>query len=116
LKYFCSKKKYFIFSDETILKHDSIQTRFIPLTINIGEVIEVNIEFKKTENWISSSWYSSLWTFTRVTVLDGDQQQRYINNLIVNLISVSFFFCSSRNFCPNESMITSGSSARFTSC
>jgi len=48
------------------------------LTINIGEVKEINIDFQKTGNWISSSWYSSTWTFTKATVLNGDQQQRYI--------------------------------------
>ena len=69
--------KNFLFSDETVFKSGSIETRFIPLTINIGEITEVQIDFKKTGNWITSSWYSSSWTFTKVTVLNGDQQQRY---------------------------------------
>lgn len=54
-----------------------MQTRFIPLTIDIGDVTEVKIDFKKTGNLISSSWYSSSWTFTKATVLNGDQQDRY---------------------------------------
>ncbi len=91
------KKLKILFSDKTIFIHDSIQTRFIPLIINIGEVIEVNIEFKKTENWIISSWYSSLWKFNKITVLNGDQQQRY-------------------TFCPTEENIASGTTVRFTSC
>jgi hypothetical protein len=71
------KMKTFIYSDMTVFKRDSIETRFIPLTINIGEIIEVKIDFQKTKSWITSSWYSSTWTFSQVTVLDGDQQQRY---------------------------------------
>jgi hypothetical protein len=70
-----------LFSDETIFKHDSLETRFIPLTINIGELTEVKIDFQKTKSWILSSWHSSSWTFPKITVLNGDQQQRYIDNI-----------------------------------
>ncbi|CAF1347936.1 unnamed protein product [Rotaria sordida] len=84
-------------NDDTTFKRDSVQTRLIPLKINIGEVIEIDINFQKTTNWISSSWYSPIWTFIKATVLNGDQQQ-------------------SRVFCPNESVIKSGSTVRFASC
>ncbi|CAF3344505.1 unnamed protein product [Rotaria sp. Silwood1] len=84
-------------NDETTFKRDSVQTRLIPLTIDIGEVTAVDIDFTKTTNWISSAWYSSSWKFTRATVLNGDQQK-------------------SRVFCPNESVMQSGSTVRFASC
>ncbi|CAF1167148.1 unnamed protein product [Adineta ricciae] len=82
--------------DQTTFKRGSTETRFIPLTVDIGEVTEVNIEFKKTQNWISSSWYSSTWLFTKATVFHADQQQ-------------------SRAFCSGESIV-SGAAARFASC
>ncbi len=72
-----SLKIKILFSDETIFKRDSIETHFIPLTINIGELTEVKIDFQKTKSWILSSWYSSSWSFPKVTVFDGDEQQRY---------------------------------------
>ena len=65
-------------SDQTTFKRGVAQTRVIPLTVNIGQVTDVEIQFKKTSNWISSSWYSASWAFTKVTVLDGDQQQRSV--------------------------------------
>ncbi len=66
-----------LFSDETVFKRDTIETRFIPLVTDIGEVKEVKIDFQKTNSWILSSWYSSSWSFPKVTVFDGDEQQRY---------------------------------------
>jgi hypothetical protein len=63
-------------SDQTTFKRGSVETRFIPLTIDIGQVTEVKIDFKKTGNLISSSWYSASWTFTKAVVLNGDQQDR----------------------------------------
>jgi hypothetical protein len=66
-----------LFSDETVFKRDTIETRFIPLVTDIGEVKEVKIDFQKTKSWILSSWYSSSWSFPKVTVFDGDEQQRY---------------------------------------
>ncbi len=67
-----------LFSDATVFKRDSIETRFIPLTKDIGEVTDVRIDFEKTNSWIPSSWYpySPSWTFSKVTILDGDHQQR----------------------------------------
>lgn len=82
--------------DQTTFKRGSVETRFIPLTVDIGEVTEVKIDFKKTGNLISSSWYSASWTFTKAVVLNGDQQ-------------------NSRTFCSSET-ITSGSAIRFASC
>ncbi|CAF2449643.1 unnamed protein product [Rotaria sp. Silwood2] len=64
-------------NDQTTFKRGSVQTRLIPLTIDIGEVTDIDIDFKKTNNWFSSSWYSSSWTFTKATVLNGDQQQSF---------------------------------------
>ena len=57
-----------------------METRFIPLTMDIGEVTEIQVDFEKTKNWISSSWYSSSWTFTKATVFNGDQQQGFVND------------------------------------
>lgn len=66
-----------LFSDQTTFKRDSVEDRFIPLTMDIGEITKIDLDFKKTGNIISSSWYSSSWTFTRAIVLNGDNQQRY---------------------------------------
>ncbi len=66
-----------LFSDMTVFKRDTIETRFIPLVTDIGEVKEVKIDFQKTNSWMTSSWYSSSWSFPKVTVFDGDEQQRY---------------------------------------
>jgi hypothetical protein len=63
-------------NDETTFKRGSIQSRFIPLNINIGDVTAIEVDFKKTGNWISSSWYSASWSFTKATVLNGDKQER----------------------------------------
>jgi pimeloyl-ACP methyl ester carboxylesterase len=83
--------------DDTTFKRGSVENRFIPLTVDIGDITKVDIEFKKTNNIISSSWYSSTWKFTKATVLNGDNQ-------------------ISRSFCPTEPVITSGSKVRFAAC
>ncbi|CAF3144763.1 unnamed protein product [Rotaria sp. Silwood2] len=67
--------------DQTTFKRGSVENRFIPLTIDIGEVLNVDLNFKKTGNLISSSWYSSSWTFTKAIVLNGDNQNRYSSNI-----------------------------------
>lgn len=67
----------FGFSDQTTFKRGSTEDRFIPLTTNIGEITKIDLDFKKTGNIISSSWYSSTWSFTRATVLNADTQQRW---------------------------------------
>lgn len=64
------------FSDETVFQRNSIETRFIPLTNDIGEITEVKIDFQKTKSWISSPLFSSLWSFTKVTILQGDRQHQ----------------------------------------
>ena len=66
-------------SDETTFKRGASQTRVVQLTMNVGQVSDVEVQFKKTGNWISSSWYSATWNFTKATVLDGDQQQRCVS-------------------------------------
>ncbi|CAF3450558.1 unnamed protein product [Rotaria sp. Silwood1] len=83
--------------DQTTFKRGSVENRFIPLTVDIGEVRNIDLDFKKTNNIISSSWYSNSWTFTKATILNGDTQ-------------------NSRSFCPTQSIITSGSKLRFTPC
>ncbi|CAF3256548.1 unnamed protein product [Rotaria socialis] len=89
---------YVVFDDdETTFKRDSVQTRFIPLTTDIGEVTAVDIQFQKTTNWISSILYSASWKFTKATVMNADQQH-------------------SRIFCSNELDVGSGSAVRFSSC
>lgn len=71
-------------SDQTTFKRGVARTRVIPLTVSIGQVTDVEIQFKKTANWISSAWYSASWTFTKATVLDGDQQQRSVSICLVD--------------------------------
>ncbi|CAF1034932.1 unnamed protein product [Rotaria sordida] len=83
--------------DQATFKRGSVASRFIPLTVDIGEVTSIEVSFKKTTNLISSSWYSSSWTFTKAIILNGDNQNR-------------------QSFCPSQSVITSGSKVRFTSC
>jgi hypothetical protein len=65
-----------LFSGDTTFKRDSIETRFIPLTVNIGEVKQVEVDFKKKANLITSIMYSSTWAFTKAIVLNGDNQNR----------------------------------------
>lgn len=65
-----------LFSGDTTFKRDSIETRFIPLTVNIGEVKQVEVDFKKKANLITTILYSSTWAFTKATVLNGDNQNR----------------------------------------
>ncbi|CAF3787097.1 unnamed protein product [Adineta steineri] len=84
-------------NDQTTFKRGSVETRFIPLTVNIGDITEINIDFKKTGNLISSTWYSSTWAFTKAVVLNGDQQQ-------------------SRKFCSGGTITSSGPAVRFASC
>ncbi|CAM4741836.1 unnamed protein product [Rotaria magnacalcarata] len=74
----------------TTFKRGSVENRLIPLTEDIGDVTAIDIDFQKTNNIISSSWYSSTWAFTKATVLNGDIQ-------------------TSRSFCPSQPTITSGS-------
>ncbi|CAF1526212.1 unnamed protein product, partial [Rotaria sordida] len=76
--------------DQATFKRGSVASRFIPLTVDIGEVTSIEVSFKKTTNLISSSWYSSSWTFTKAIILNGDNQNR-------------------QSFCPSQSVITSGS-------
>ncbi|CAF4034278.1 unnamed protein product [Rotaria sp. Silwood1] len=87
-------------SDETFLKRNGIETRYIPLTTDLGMIQHVNVKFERAGHLISSLIYSSKWTFTNVTVIDGDRQ-----------ISVTF--------CPkNDAMVleSGGSTARFYPC
>lgn len=73
-----------------------METRFFPSIINIGEVLEVNIEFKKTDSWITSYLYSSALGFDKVTIFNGDEQRRYLYALFSQIIfnMISFFFSS----------------------
>lgn len=84
-------------NDQTTFKRGSSEDRFIPLTTDIGEITKIDLDFKKTGNIISSSWYSNAWSFTRATVLNADTQQ-------------------SRSYCPSQAVITSGAKVRFAPC
>ncbi|CAF1415739.1 unnamed protein product [Rotaria sordida] len=86
-------------SDETFLKRSGIETRYIPLTTDLGTIQRVNVKFERAGHLISSLIYSSKWTFTNVTVIDGDRQ-------------------TSVTFCPEngEMVLESGNTARFYPC
>lgn len=84
-------------NDQTTFKRGSLESRFIPLTVDIGEITKFDLDFKKTNNIISSSLYSNSWSFTSAVILNGDNQNR-------------------RSFCPTQSVINSGSKIRFMPC
>jgi hypothetical protein len=65
-----------LFSGDTTFSRNSVETRFIPLTVNIGEVKQVDVDFKKKANLATTLFYASTWTFTKATVFDGDNQNR----------------------------------------
>ncbi|CAF4350544.1 unnamed protein product, partial [Rotaria sp. Silwood2] len=82
---------------DTTFTRNSLVTRFIPLTVNIGEVQQVEIDFKKKANLLTTLLYSPSWTFTKATVLDGDNQH-------------------SRVFCAGNSINAKDSKIRLASC
>jgi hypothetical protein len=82
---------------DTTFTRDSVETRFIPLTVNIGEVTNIEVDFKKKASLITTILYSSSWTFTKATVLNGDNQ-------------------NSRTFCASDSTGQPDSKIRFSSC
>jgi len=79
---------------DTTFTRDSVETRVIPLTINIGEVQQVEVDFKKKASLITTLMYSSSWSFTRATVFDGEKQ-------------------NSRSFCVTDA---TNSKTRLASC
>jgi len=82
---------------DTTFKRDSVETRFIPLTMDIGEVKNIEIDFKKKANLATTLLYSSSWSFTKATILNGDNQ-------------------FSRTFCAPNTGGTTDSKVRFASC
>ena len=68
-----------------------METRYIPLKVDLGTIQRVNIEFERTGHWITSPLYSSKWAFTQVTVTDGDRQSRLVECFSSAL--QSNFFC-----------------------
>ncbi|CAF0854104.1 unnamed protein product [Adineta steineri] len=82
---------------DTTFKRDSTETRFIPLTVDIGEVKQIEVDFKKKASLVTTLLYSSSWAFTKAIVLNGDNQ-------------------NSRTFCSNDMIGTTDSKFRFSSC
>ncbi|CAF3462217.1 unnamed protein product [Rotaria sp. Silwood1] len=82
---------------DTTFTRNSVVTRFIPLTVNIGEVKQVDVDFKKKANLLTTLLYSPSWKFTKATVLDADSQQ-------------------SRTFCASNSIDATDSKVRLASC
>jgi hypothetical protein len=81
---------------DTTFTRNSVETRFIPLTVDIGEVQKIEVDFKKKANLLTTAIYSSTWKFVKAMVLDGDNQ-------------------NSRSFCA-DSTGTIDSKTRFASC
>lgn len=61
-----------------MFKRNGVETRYIPLTIDLGTIQSINIEFERTSHWITSPLYSSKWTFKQVTIIDADRQARLV--------------------------------------
>ncbi|CAM4982006.1 unnamed protein product [Rotaria socialis] len=84
-------------NDQTVFKSGSVETRLIPLAMDIGTVTSIGVSFSKTTNLLLQLFNSASWKFTNAVVLDGDNRNR-------------------RAFCPTQSVITSGSSTDFIAC
>jgi hypothetical protein len=82
---------------DTTFVRDSIETRFIPLTVDIGEVQQIEVDFKKKANIAVTFLYSASWAFTKATILNADNQ-------------------NSRAFCANDLTVTPDSKIRFSAC
>ncbi|CAF5170678.1 unnamed protein product, partial [Rotaria magnacalcarata] len=80
-----------------IFRSGSVETRLIPLPMDIGTVTSIELSFSKTTNLLLQLFNSASWKFTQAVVLDGDSRNR-------------------RTFCPTRSVITSGSSTGFIVC
>ncbi|CAF4714050.1 unnamed protein product, partial [Rotaria socialis] len=84
-------------NDQTVFRSGSVETRLIPLTMDIGTVTSIDLSFSKTTNLLLQLFNSASWKFTKAVVLYGDNRNR-------------------RTFCPTQSIITSGSSTGFIAC
>ena len=63
-------------SGATTFAGGSVETRFVPLSVDIGEVQSIEIDFKKKANLATTLLYSPTWSFTKATIFNADNQDR----------------------------------------